>query len=146
MKKRFTSLLLLFTVLSFSQEKTNTKLLDISSGYFLGNKELSKKEFKNILSQNDKAYKEFKSGKTIQTTGIIIATASAIYLGVGIGSDSIETEGYIGGGLGLVGGLLAIIVGKSMINKSVKTYNNSVKEVTFTLETVPNGLGLAINF
>ncbi|MGY0426808.1 MAG: hypothetical protein ACWIPI_08280 [Polaribacter sp.] len=76
---------------------------------------------------------------------MIIAGVSAGFLGAGIGSESIDSEGYIVGGLGLVGGF-AVIGGESMINKSVKTYNNSIKEITFNLTTTPNGIGLAISF
>lgn len=139
-------MLLISASCCYSQTSTDNEFLDISSGYFLGNKEISRKEFKQILSSNEKAYKEYKSGKIIQTTGTVIGAASAIYLGVGIGSDNIDTEGYIVGGLGLVGGLLAIVGGKSMINKSVKTYNNSIKQITFKLDTTAQGIGLTINF
>ncbi|HUH25319.1 MAG TPA: hypothetical protein VLY87_01715 [Flavobacterium sp.] len=146
MKTFLLSLFLTSTFCSFSQTQTDNRPLDISSGYFLGTDKVSKKEFKQILSTNQKAYKEFKNGKTLQTTGTIIATASAIYLGTSIGSDNIETEGYIAGGLGFIGGFLTMIGGKSMINKSIKTYNSSIKQIDITLGTTTEGIGLTINF
>lgn len=139
-------LVLIFTSYSYAQEQNSPKLLDISSGYFEGNTKISKKQFKQILSTNQKAFSEFKTGKTIHTTGTIVAAASAVYLGVTIGGDNAESEDYIAGGLGLVGGLLAVIGGKSMINKSVKTYNSSIKEITFNLKTTNNGIGLIVSF
>ncbi|MDR6299916.1 hypothetical protein [Mesonia maritima] len=142
-----TMLLFLVATFCYSQEKLGREELDISSGYFIGNKEVPKREFKNVLSTNEKAYKEFKRGKFYNTTGIIVGTASTVYLGITIGSgEDVETEEYVGGGLGLLGGLLLIIGGKSLINKSVETYNSSLEEVTFQLGATKDGIGLTVNF
>lgn len=147
MKKAITVLTLLVSAMfCYSQESPNNKKLDISSGYFIGNDKVKKREFKQVLSTNEKAYSEFKRGNLIKGVGIGVAAVSAAYLGAGIGAESIESEGYIAGGLGIVGGMLAVIGGNSMVKKSIKTYNSSIEEVTFNLQTVPNGMGLVITF
>lgn len=145
-KNLIVMMLMMITSYNYAQEKQSLKPLDISSGYFEGNNKVSKKEFKQILSTNPKAFSEFKRGKTIQTTGTIIAAGSAIYLGLGIGGDNFESEDYIVGGVGLLGGFLAVIGGKSLVNKSVKTYNSSIKELTFNLKSSTDGIGIAISF
>jgi len=148
MKNLLLTMVLMSMTLGSAQKSYESKTLDISSGYFLGTNQISKKEFKNIISKNQKAYKEFKKGRTIKTTGIVLSTLSAGYLGWSLGGASGETdsESYIAGGLVLGGGFLAVISGQSMIKKSVRTYNKNIEQITFELNTTPYGLGLAINF
>ncbi|HIP34089.1 MAG TPA: hypothetical protein EYG89_05135 [Bacteroidia bacterium] len=119
--------------------------LSISAGYYQGNNKISKREFKKILSTNQKAYNEYKSGNLVKVLGLVIAVPSSAFLGWSIGQGDVESEILIGGGLGLVGGFLAYVGGNSMVKKSVKTYNSS-KSISYEFKVNSNGVGFAINF
>lgn len=123
----------------------NDKKLSISAGYYEGNNKISKREFKKILSTNQKAYNEYKSGSLVKILGLVIAVPSSAYLGWSIGQGDAESEVLIGSGLGLVGGFLAYVGGNSMVKKSVKTYNSS-KSISYEFKINANGVGFAINF
>lgn len=130
----------------FSKTSNNFEKLDISSGFYKGSNKLTKKEFKEILSTNQKAYDEYKSGNLVKTLGLIIALPSSAYLGWSIGQGNVESEMLIAGGLGLAGGFLAVIGGNSMIKKSIKTYNNSHQNVSYEFRPNSNGISLALKF
>lgn len=142
--KIITLFIVLISLSAYSQQKNGE--LDISSGYFVGAEKVSKREFKNILSENDKALSEFKTGEALKFTGLAFALPSVIYLGAGIGSKSIESEGYIVSGIGVVSGYLLVIAGNSSIRKSVKTYNKYLKNITYEFGVKPNGLSLSLSF
>lgn len=127
------------------KEVQNNEKLAISSGYYKGNNKIRKKEFKTLLSTNQKAYSEYKSGNLVKTLGLVIAIPSAAYLGWSIGQGEVESEALIAGGLGVVGGFLAVIGGNSMIKKSIKTYNSD-KSISYEFKINSNGIGIALSF
>lgn len=65
-------------------EKTSSnpgEYLSIGSGYYKGDTKISKREFKQILATNEKAFREYKSGKTISNFGLILALSGAAVVG-----------------------------------------------------------------
>lgn len=129
----------------FTKTKGNFEKLDISTGYYKGTNKIRKREFKKLLSTNQKAYDEYKSGNLVKTLGFVIVLPSTVYLGWTIGQENIESELLIAGSLGVAGVFLAIIGGNSMIKKSVKTYNSN-KNIGFEFKLNSHGMGVALSF
>ena len=122
-----------------------SEYLSIGSGFYRGDTKISKKEFKQILATNEKAFREYKSGKTISTLGLILAIPSAAVVGYSLGSKSDDKTPLIAGGLVCVGGYLCVIAGNIQVKNAVKTYNKS-KGMTLNLNINSNGIGLAMKF
>jgi hypothetical protein len=122
------------------------KQLDISAGYFLGNKKLSNNEFKQVLSTNPKAFQEFKASKLNYILGCVIAFPSSALLGWTLGTKSTDAGAYVFGGLGIVSGFAFILNSNTLLLKSVKTYNAGQNTISYKVGLTADGLGLAIIF
>lgn len=129
----------------FLDEKEDSDKLEISSGFYKGNNKINRKEFKKLLYSNQKAYNEYKSGTLLKTVGLVVLLPSSAYLGWSIGQGDTESEMLIAGGLGVVGGFLAIIGGNKMVKKSLETYNEN-RKISYGLKLNNNGIGVILKF
>ncbi|MBR4774845.1 MAG: hypothetical protein IK008_01950 [Bacteroidales bacterium] len=102
---------------------------------------------------------QFKSGRTLNTVGGIIACAGAVSAGYGLGYMTLydgphDYSGYrtaetcLWVGLGVMGvGLIVGIPGSVKMNKAIKNYNQSLSyQPELRLGTTANGIGLAFVF
>jgi hypothetical protein len=127
-----------------------TNNLSISKGYYKGDIEINKREFEQLLSTNQKAYKEYKHGKLGHILGLICVIPGGAMLGFSLGAgDLISKEDknmlLLFGGLYTATGITLELLGKHKIKNAIKTYNKS-KELTLNFEINSNGVGLAMRF
>ncbi|WP_413532539.1 hypothetical protein [Empedobacter brevis] len=126
------------------------------------NKKLSKGDLINILSPNNSALNQYKSGVSQKNIGTVLIIAGAgLFVGNGIANISTSNSGnerksptflfIIGGGLA-ASGIVLKITGANSIKKSVETYNkqslayNDKSNLDFKFLVSNNGAGLRLNF
>ena len=153
MQKLHLTLVLLFSIVSFSQE------IKMEHGkYYVNGNQISTRDTKKLLETNYKALSTFKSGLSKESTGgLLIGFGSALVitdLVVGLVSDvhypSAAT--YIGAGSLLAS--IPILSGKNKkMKEGIDLYNNGLKNVgsidsNFEVNIIANqrGYGVQIHF
>ncbi len=124
--------------------------LSIGKGYYKGDIEINKREFEQLLSTNQKAYKEYKHGRLGHILGLICAAPGGAMLGFSLGAGDLVSKKdknmlLLGGGLLAATGITLDLLGRHEIKNAIKTYNKS-KELTLNIEINSNGVGLAMRF
>ena len=122
------------------------------NSYYLGDKKLTKQEYKGIIEDCPEAWAKYKKGKTWTTIGCIPAGIGLVLAGVGVAQTigGAETS-YIAIVDGAILGLIALpefIVGKNKKREAYKEYNkHCAKPATLSVGITSNGgVGLTFNF
>ncbi|MBE6324970.1 MAG: hypothetical protein E7074_08375 [Bacteroidales bacterium] len=157
------------TAMSDSLSSTSTcPYLDIDHGkYFLDNKSITSKEYKDFLKNNSpEAWQSYKKGTALWATGwslagvgvacifagelLLIGDAAAGLFESGHGPGVLAGLGLmIGGGALNIASIPCLIVGGKKKFSAHEIYNrNCTKQpqVQLSLQTSQNGLGLALKF
>lgn len=130
-----------------SSTNTNNKELSIGLGqYYLGDKQLSKPEFIDLIKTNDRAYKEYKSFKFGFITSIILAVPGGALIGYGLVDESDLQGAFLGTGAICIGGSLVIALLSDYHRKNAMKIFNTGKNTSFQFNYYGNGIGLAYNF
>ncbi len=136
------------TIENDKTQKTTSKQaapLKIKNGYFIGETKINESDFIKAITTNEEAFKKYKSGKSLNTLGLIIALPSAAIAGYSLGNPKDDNSGLYIGGLTCIGGYLFVIAGNIKIKNAVKAYNKS-QGITYNLNMNSNGIGIAIQF
>ena len=130
------------------RENLSLDLYAFSADFYLGYKEIRRKDFRKLIRQNPSAHRVYLSGVRIRTLGAILGSSSVIVIGTTFGltayglidrwvlPTSIATLA--------IGGIFYSI-GRSKLRKSVDIYNQ-VNEYGFKIGVTGNGVGLVLNF
>lgn len=149
-----------------SQNKNFGKLIleegIFSDHYFIGTKEVSKKDFKLKLADNETAYNKYKSARLNNNISGVVAILSGIachtlYKGWSDnhfdsrtpvayrGTEPFPTIAVIGTGLGAVGGTILFFVSRKNYFRAIELYNSNPKtNLSFNINQT--GLGLVMKF
>lgn len=133
------------------REKGNLTIHKRGNSYYLGDKKLTKQEYKGIIEDCPEAWAKYKKGKTWTTIGCIPAGIGLVLAGVGVAQTigGAETS-YIAIVDGAILGLIALpefIVGKNKKREAYKEYNNHcAKPATLSMGVTGNGFGLCLTF
>lgn len=152
MNKIFLSIMLiLISTFSNGQDSISTIKIDyglFKTTYLINEIEVNKKEFKKILEVNETSYKQFRQGRTLMTTGNIIATPSIILLLVTIENQNNGNAPYAWQWIGGIGGsLLGTVLYFSGQKKTIEGVNlfNESQKLSLELNT-KNCIGLTFRF
>jgi len=156
------------TAMSDSLSSTSTcPYLDIDHGkYFLDNKSITSKEYKNFLKNNSpEAWQSYKKGTALWATGWSLAgvgvacfcAGEILFIGDAVASMFESGHGpgmlagiglMIGGGALNVASIPCLIVGGKKKYSAHEIYNNncskSQPQIELSLQTSQNGIGLAL--
>lgn len=157
MKKLILTLTVLFCLLTAmnAQSDNQSTQLQLSSGfwgttYFVGNEKVSAKDFAEALKPDKESYKMFKSGRTLNTIGMVFGGVGGFCVGWDLGSrvggGNGNTGLLIGGGVVAVGGIIFGLAGESKMKKAVKLFNGRDTAWEFQLEPAQEGIGLCLKF
>lgn len=116
--------------------------------YYQNDLEVGKEKFKSIIQKDENAFKVFKQGRSLITTGNIIGVPSILLLMVTIKNQNEGNTPYswqwIGGISGSLIGTILYYTGRSRTLEGVKVFNNNGKlSLNFSGH---NGIGLKLNF
>lgn len=156
MKNVFLILFLLFAAVAVNaQTELGGKELRVTSGfwgysYYVGDSKVSSKEFAEVVKQKENVYKVFKSGKNLATTGTVISTVGAFFvgydLGARLGGGKGNTGMLLGGGAVAAGGIALALIGESKMKKAVRLFNGENTACSLQLGASPGGVSLSFNF
>ena len=138
----------------------------IDGDYFLGEQQLSRKEFKQVLQLNSpEAWNHYRQGEALWVTGwclfapgLAASQTALACLTLGIISqfwdngETLQVGGILlGGGVALVAaGIPCLTVGRRKKNNAYKIYNEEClqkqSKLEVSLQTTQNGISLAFKF
>lgn len=121
-----------------------------STSFYVGEEKVTLKEFTNIMKQKENAYQVFKSGKNLNTTGVVLGAVGGFCfgydLGARIGGGKGNTGMLIGGGVVAVGGIVCGLLGEAKMKKAINLFNGENTACSLHLEASSSGMGLCLNF
>lgn len=128
--------------------------LIFAKNYFVDKEEITRKEYKNILKDNNpKAYQAFKTGRATLIAGQAILYPSALILSLDLTtryfSDTpVESNQIIIGAATMTGvGIALLVISEIKTRKSMEIYNTGLKKDTgFYFDVNGNGIGLSYRF
>ncbi len=151
MKKIFTLICLLLSIVAFSQEIEKVK-----GRFFLEGKQISSRETRELLASNAVASALFKSSKNKEAIGgFLIGFGGALVvvdIVVGLVSDVQYPSGATYIGIASLATSIPILSGKTKkMQKAIDTYNNGLKTSGFNennieLNVVANQYGYGLQF
>ncbi len=130
------------------KENLSLDLYVFSADFYVGYKEIRRKDFRKIIKKNPIAHRAYLSGVRIRTFGAILGSSSVMVIGTTFGltayglidrwvlPTSIATLA--------VGGIFYSI-GRSRLRKSVEIYNQK-NDYGFKFGFNENGVGVVLNF
>jgi hypothetical protein len=161
----YTTVILVFCILSFSSAKAQKNDLEYRHGgfglfhkrYYLNDKKISMRDVGRLLeNENKEAYKVFRSAKTTTLTGVLIAIPAGVVLV--IGAESYIFAGWgdvekhpgllIAGAAGITGVFVLVIIANNKFKKAANIYNNTSSTGKMHLNFGPTssgGVGLTLS-
>ncbi len=144
----------LFSQVSYTdatQEYTENLSIDLyalSADFYVGYREIPRKEFRKIIRKNYDAHRTYLSGVKLRTIGTTTALGSIAFFSFGgipsfyTGEDKWIIPTSI---VTLLVGVLMNSVGRSKLKKSVDVFNQ-VYDYGWKIEATENGVGLVLSF
>lgn len=136
-----------FNVKEQLKEQGNVTIHKRGSSYYLGDKQLTKDEYKGIIEDCPEAWAKYKKGKTWTTIGYTLVGIGVVIIGIGV-PQSYSAMPIIEGA---VFGMLSIpefLIGSNKKREAYKEYNKHCsKPATLSLGITSNGgVGFTLNF
>lgn len=127
------------------REKGNVTISKRGKSHYLGDKKLTKNEYKGLIEDCPEAWAKYKKGKTWSTVGYIAAPIGVLMVLGGAGADGPLSA--IGVGVALAS-IPAFIIGNNNKREAYKEYNKYCsKPATLSLGITSNGgVGLTLSF
>lgn len=141
-----------FNVKEQLKEQGNVTIHKRGSSYYLGDKQLTKDEYKGLIEDCPEAWSKFKKGKTWTTIGYIPAGIGVVLFSIGVaqgvgGSESAAIPIVEGVVFGLIS-LPEFIIGNNKKREAYKEYNKYCsKPATLSMGITSNGgVGVTLSF
>lgn len=141
-----------FNVKEQLKEQGNVTIHKRGSSYYLGDKELTKDEYKGLIEDCPEAWAKYKKGKTWNTVGYVLIGGGIAIVAVALTQEDTSGETkLVRGAFGACVTALSIpafIKGSNKKREAYKEYNNHCsKPATLSLGITSNGgVGLILNF
>lgn len=121
-----------------------------STSFYVGDEKVTSKEFTNIVKQKENAYQVFRSGKNLNTTGVVLSAVGGFCIGYDLGSRIGGGKGNTGmlisGGVIAAGGIVCGLLGEAKMKKGINLFNGENTACSLHLEASSSGMGLCLNF
>ena len=134
-----------FTVKEQLKEQGNVVINKRGNTYYLGDKKLTKDEYRGLIEDCPEAWKKYKKGKTWTTIGYVAVPVGVLTVLGGIGADGPLPA--IGVGL-VLASIPSFIIGNNNKREAYKEYNKYCsKPATLSMGVTSNGgVGLTLSF
>ena len=124
------------------------------SSYYLGDKLLTRQEYKGLMEDCPEAWAKYRNCKIFNVVGWLCAVGGVACIATGALYDinypsaDYESNWAIGVGVALgIGSATSFILSKNYILKSYKEYNkHCAKPATLSMGVTSNGVGVVLNF
>ena len=131
------------------REKGNLTMHKKGSSYYLGDKLLTKNEYKGLIEDCPESWAKYKNGKTWKTVSYFSFVGGVILSFGGYMGENVP-HGEIVGTVGVILGLSSIpefIIGNNKKREAYKEYNkHCAKPATLSMGLTGNGVGVVLNF
>lgn len=135
---------------NFSEKDTDLDIYlnSFSSDFYLGEKEISKDEFEDLIRENPSAQRDYIHGVNFRTFGNILEVGAGIVFGGSLYYSLYNVENRFvtsGSAAVLFIGILMDLNGRNLLKKSIRKYNQNYK-YGFSFGLNKNGIGVVLNF